>query len=137
LVLFAFATRNLLLCYTELIYMAFTPEQQQQRRQAFIDECHQKAWGAACHADWIGSQLDKLVSDYGKPKAEDEKLGAEIKALEVLAREVRYDPLPRETRMIVIAAWERGGLLPRSAIEQMVPAKSSHALLGTSSASKA
>ena len=49
--------------------MAFTPEQQQQRRQAFIDERHQKAWGAACHADWIGSQLDKLVSDYGKLKA--------------------------------------------------------------------
>ena len=30
----------------------------------------------------------------------------------MLAREVRYDPPPRETRMIVIAAWERGGLLP-------------------------
>jgi acyl-CoA reductase-like NAD-dependent aldehyde dehydrogenase len=45
------------------------------------------------------------------------------KPVEVLAREVRYDPLPPETRMIVIAAWERGGLLPQAAIEQMVPAR--------------
>ena len=42
----------------------------------------QKAWSAACHADWIAKQLDKLIEDYGKLKAEDEKLEVEIKTLE-------------------------------------------------------
>jgi hypothetical protein len=62
--------------------MAFTPEQQQQHRAAFINECRQKAWDARCHADRISSQLDKLVSDYGKLKTDEEKLAGEIKALE-------------------------------------------------------
>jgi hypothetical protein len=30
--------------------------------------------------------------------------------------------IPAEVRTVVIAAWTRGGLLPRTAIEQMVPA---------------
>jgi len=43
------------------------------------------------------------------------------KPIEVMAKEFRYDPLPNEVRIAVIAAWSRGGLLPRAAIEQMVP----------------
>jgi hypothetical protein len=43
------------------------------------------------------------------------------KPIELLAKEIRYDPLPPEVRVAVIAAWSRGGLLPRAAIEQMVP----------------
>jgi hypothetical protein len=43
------------------------------------------------------------------------------KPVEVLAREVRYEPLAPEIRAVVIAAWSRGGLLPSAAIEQMVP----------------
>jgi chromosome segregation ATPase len=62
--------------------VTFTSRQQKEHRQTFIDDCRQKAWGAACHADWIGKQLDTLVEDYGKLKAEDEKLDAEIKTLE-------------------------------------------------------
>jgi hypothetical protein len=50
--------------------------------------------------------------------------GMHKKPVEVLAREVHYEPLPSEVRTIVIAAWTRGGLLPRAAIEQMVPEKS-------------
>ena len=42
------------------------------------------------------------------------------------AKEIRYDPLPDEVRTVVIAAWSRGGLLPRLAIEQTVPAEVSH-----------
>ena len=60
----------------------FTEQQQKDHRDAFIDDCKQKAWGAACHADWIGKQLDKLVADYSKFKAEDDKLDEEIKTLE-------------------------------------------------------
>ena len=43
------------------------------------------------------------------------------KPVEVLAREFRYDPLPPEVRAVVVAAWIRGDMLPRAAIEQMVP----------------
>jgi uncharacterized protein YlxW (UPF0749 family) len=48
----------------------------------FIKDCRQEAWGAACHANWIGGQLDKLIEDYGKLQADDEKLEGEIKVLE-------------------------------------------------------
>jgi hypothetical protein len=37
-----------------------------------------------------------------------------------LTRTIHYDPLPPETRMIVIAAWQRGGLISMDAIEQVV-----------------
>lgn len=43
------------------------------------------------------------------------------KPLEVLAREVHYEPLPAEVRTVVIAAWTRGGLLPRTIVEQIIP----------------
>ena len=62
--------------------MTFTSEQQKEHRQAFIKDCRQKAWDAACRAEWISRQLDKLIEDYGKLKAEDEKLEGEIKTLE-------------------------------------------------------
>jgi hypothetical protein len=31
--------------------MTFTKVQQEKHCQVFIDECRQKAWGAACHAN--------------------------------------------------------------------------------------
>lgn len=40
---------------------------------------------------------------------------------EMMAKEFRYDPLPDEVRTVIIASWKRGGLLPPSVIEQMVP----------------
>jgi hypothetical protein len=43
------------------------------------------------------------------------------KPIELIAKESRYDPLPSEVRVAVIAAWARGGLLPREAVEVMVP----------------
>lgn len=44
------------------------------------------------------------------------------KPIELLAREVHYEPLPIEARMVVIAAWQRGGL-PKGDIERMIPEK--------------
>ena len=38
-----------------------------------------------------------------------------------LAREVRYEPVPGEVRGVIIAAWQRGGLLPASVVEWIVP----------------
>jgi hypothetical protein len=43
------------------------------------------------------------------------------KPLELLAREVHYEPLPPELRIAVIAAWKRGRMLSSAVIEQMVP----------------
>jgi argininosuccinate lyase len=61
----------------------FTQKQKQDHRAAFINDCRQKAWSAACHANWIGNQLDKLIEDYAKLKVEDEKLEGEMKVPEV------------------------------------------------------
>jgi hypothetical protein len=62
--------------------MTFTTEQQKEHREAFIKDCRQRAWASACRAEWIGKQLDKLIEDYTKLKAEDEKLEGKIKTLE-------------------------------------------------------
>jgi septal ring factor EnvC (AmiA/AmiB activator) len=66
-------------CYTRA--MQFTGNQEPQR-SAFINECQQKAWGAACHADFISKQLDELIAQYAKLKEEDDSLAADIKAAE-------------------------------------------------------
>ncbi len=62
--------------------MTFTDDEQKLHRDLFIEECRQKAWGAACNADWIGKQMDELMAQYQKLKDEDAALDAEIKALE-------------------------------------------------------
>jgi hypothetical protein len=43
------------------------------------------------------------------------------KPVEAIAREFRYDPLPDEIRTVVIASWQRGGLLPKAMVEKMIP----------------
>jgi hypothetical protein len=59
--------------------------------------------------------------DLGLLKAEiDNRLYK--KPVEALAREIRYDPLPEEARAVVIAAWQRGRLLPAATIEAIVRA---------------
>jgi hypothetical protein len=47
--------------------------------------------------------------------------GMNRKPIEVLAREVHYEPLPGEVRAIVIAVWQRGELLPAAVIGKMAP----------------
>jgi hypothetical protein len=44
------------------------------------------------------------------------------KPVEIIAREIHYEPLAPEVRAVIIASWKRGGLLPAAAIETMVPA---------------
>ena len=43
------------------------------------------------------------------------------KPVEELAKSVHYEPLPPEIRTVIIAAWQRGGLLPATVVEEMVP----------------
>jgi len=62
--------------------MTYTEDQQKEHRAAFIHDCRQKAWGAACNAEWISGQLEKMIADYTKLTEEDAKLAAEIKELE-------------------------------------------------------
>ena len=45
------------------------------------------------------------------------------KPVELLAKEIHYDPLPEEVRIVVIQSWKNFGTLPAAAIEEMVPAK--------------
>jgi SMC interacting uncharacterized protein involved in chromosome segregation len=37
--------------------------------------------GAACHAEWIGKQMDGLMAEYEKLKADDEAVAAEVQNL--------------------------------------------------------
>jgi hypothetical protein len=63
--------------------MTFTKPEQTKHRKQFIDECRQKAWGAACHADWISKGLAGITAHYEKLKAEDRALEEAIKAAEL------------------------------------------------------
>jgi paraquat-inducible protein B len=62
--------------------VTFTEKQQKDHRTEFIRDCYQKAWGAACNADWIAGRLDKLLEEFEKLNAEDRRLEGEIKGLE-------------------------------------------------------
>jgi chromosome segregation ATPase len=62
--------------------MTFTKKQQKDHREAFIHECRQKAWGAACHADWISNGLDTVMAEFQRLQDDDRALAEEIKALE-------------------------------------------------------
>src|SRR6267154_2169965 len=61
--------------------MPFTEEQQKEYRAEFIRECRQKAWGAACHAEWIAKQLDEMAAEHNKLRGDDAALLAEITGL--------------------------------------------------------
>jgi hypothetical protein len=58
--------------------MAVSADQQKEHREAFIKECRQKAWNAACHADWISKELDILLAEFTKLQEEDATLEGEI-----------------------------------------------------------
>jgi hypothetical protein len=64
-----------------------------------------------------------VMLDLAILKAEIDK-GLFKKPIELIAKGFQYEPLPQDTRMVIIAAWQRNGLLPVAAIEQMVPDRS-------------
>jgi len=76
----------------------------------------------AASKDRVEAAKALVMLDLAVFKAELET-GMFKKPADVVAREFQYDPLPAEVRTLVIAAWTRGGLLPRATIEQMVPAQ--------------
>jgi len=58
----------------------FNQKEQTEHRKAFIADCMFKAWGAACHADWMQKSLNELIAQYQKLQAEDKALETEITA---------------------------------------------------------
>jgi hypothetical protein len=62
--------------------MTFTEKQQKEHREDFIAQCRQKAWDAACNADFISKNIDQLLADYRKLQDEDKTLAADIKELD-------------------------------------------------------
>jgi hypothetical protein len=53
--------------------------QQSTHRKDFINDCMQKAWGAACHAAWMEKSLNELIAHYQKLQADDKAIEADIK----------------------------------------------------------
>ena len=60
----------------------FTKAEQSKCREAFIRESREKAWGAACHADYIAQQSNLVAEEYQKVHEEDQDLERQIKDLE-------------------------------------------------------
>jgi len=54
-------------------------------------------------------------------KAEPET-GMFKKSVEEISKDIKYDPLPADIRVIVIKSWQNFGLLPEAAVQEMVQA---------------
>ena len=62
--------------------MTFDQIEQEHHRKAFIEDCRQKAWGAACDADYLSQNLDRILARFEQLKKEDSELEAKIKEAE-------------------------------------------------------
>jgi hypothetical protein len=45
------------------------------------------------------------------------------KPVEILAKEIHYEPLAPDVRTVIVQSWRNIGLLPAAPIEEMVPEK--------------
>jgi hypothetical protein len=70
--------------------------------------------------DRVEAAKSVVMLDLALLKAEIET-GMYKRPIEDLAKTIRYEPLAGEVRLAIIAAWQRGGLLPAATIEEMVP----------------
>jgi hypothetical protein len=109
--------------------MAFTRENYRMMREELLKVVYWTRDDATLNGprplarDQVEAAKTVVMLDLALLKAEIE-CGLYKKPIEVLAKEVHYDPLPDEIRAVIIAAWSRGGLLQQAAIEQMVSEKS-------------
>jgi hypothetical protein len=103
--------------------MNFTRENYRMMRERLLKILYWKPEGggkAPANRDVNEAAKNIVMMDLAILHAEA-AAGMYKKPIKAMAKEFRYDPLPTEVRIAVIAAWTRGGLLPRAAIEQMVP----------------
>jgi hypothetical protein len=107
--------------------IAFTRENYRMMREELLKIVY---WTPADHEegkprplarDRIEAAKSVVMMDLALLQAET-MAGIYKKPIEVLAREIHYEPLPPEIRLAIIAAWMRGGMLPRATVERMVPA---------------
>jgi hypothetical protein len=109
--------------------MNFTRENYRMMREELLKIVYWKDGDAGSRPrvqDRIEAAKNVVILDLALLSAEITN-GMYKKPVDALAREFRYDPLPDEVRTVVIAAWIRGGLLPKAAIERMIPARNSTA----------
>jgi hypothetical protein len=106
--------------------MAFTRENYRMMREELLNvvywtlDDHEVGMPKPLVRDRVEAAKTVVMLDLALLKAEIET-GIYKKPIEVLAKEIRYDPLPDDVRTVIIAAWSRGGLLPAATIERMVP----------------
>jgi hypothetical protein len=74
------------------------------------------------HSEVTDAAKTVVMLDLALLKAEIET-GMYKKPLDALAREIHYEPLPPEVRMVIVQSWRNFGLLPPATIEKMVPEK--------------
>jgi hypothetical protein len=70
--------------------------------------------------DRVEAAKSVVMLDLALLKAKIE-CGIYRKPIEALAKEVKYDPLPPEVRVVVMQSWRNFGMLPEAAIQAMVP----------------
>jgi hypothetical protein len=76
------------------------------------------------HKDVIEAAKNVVMMDLALLNAEIAN-GMYKKPIELIAKEIHYEPLPDEVRAVIIASWKRGGMLPAATIEQRWPRNSS------------
>jgi hypothetical protein len=108
--------------------MNFTRENYRMMRERMLKIIY---WNPEEHHESVRAPLNKDVIEAAKNVVMMDLalLNAEIangmykKPVEALAKEIRYDPLPEDVRVVVIQSWKNFGMLPAATIEEMVPAK--------------
>jgi hypothetical protein len=108
--------------------MAFTRENYRMMREELLKVVY---WTVDNHTtgtpkplarDRVEAAKTVVMLDLAILKAEIET-GMYKKPIELLAKEIHYDPLPDDVRIVVIQSWKNFGMHPAAAIEKMVPAK--------------
>jgi hypothetical protein len=105
--------------------IAFTHENYGMTREELLEIVYWKPEDGApkpLAGDKVEAAKSVVMMDLAPLSAE---IGAGIykKPIEVLAKEFQHEPVPGEVRAVIIAGWQRGGMLPRATIEEMVPEK--------------
>jgi hypothetical protein len=109
--------------------MNFTRENYRMMRERLLEVIYWKAdpdgpeyQKPPLNKDVIEAAKNIVMMDLALLQAELAN-GMYKKPIAVLAKEFQYEPLPQEVRAVIIAAWSRGGLLPKATVESMVPAQ--------------
>jgi hypothetical protein len=102
--------------------MNFTRENYRMMREALLEVVYWKLGDEGpkpLAKDKVEAAKNVVMLDLALLNAEIAN-GMYRKPIEAIAKDFQYEPLPEEIRMVIIASWRRGGLLPAATIEKMV-----------------